>query len=94
MWAWAKLDTEGYITGMNHESYGDLSTTTNHSVWEFVEVWYWYDADSNTRWGRIYLNDVQVGGDTNFGLGAPAAGYIQLIAGKYNHYIDDVEVWA
>ena len=78
-----------------HGTYGTISATHGATgTWICYEVYLWYDAASNTKWGRIKKGGVQEGADTNFGAGAPAAGAIELYAADINTNIDDVEVYA
>jgi len=85
--AWVKTyATSSYGTGystaiLRHPSYGDFTIqqaaatdTTVNNPWEKFRVWLWYDAASNTKFGRLekWVTDawVQQGTDTNFGSGA------------------------
>ena len=93
---WVNVDTAyaGYLIGIGHQSYTSLSTVTTANVWELIEAWFWYDAGSNTRWGRLFRSGVQVGADTNCGAGAPGNGKVRLYSNSRQHYMDELEIWA
>lgn len=67
-----------------HSSYGSIDTLTyaTNATWEKFKFTFWYDIDSNTKWGRLekYVASAwaQQGTDTNFGSGSPASGAISL----------------
>jgi len=75
----------------------------NENEWVKFKVTYWYDATSNTKWGRIekWIDSawVQQGGDINYGAGSPAAGSLSLkmvasSAHEGRAWFDEVEVSA
>ena len=87
--------TRGYAgTGIKHLSYGMMGNTLAFAAWGFMEAFFWYDPGTNTKWGRLFRDGGQVGSDINYGVGAPAAGAIQLYCVSSSMYIDQLEIWS
>lgn len=87
-------------------SYGALVLTNSaNNTWERFKVSFWYDSNSNTKWGRVERWNgaawVQIGSDTNFGVESPAAGSMYIEgrgisdgAASYSVWFDEVEVYS
>ena len=82
-----------------HLSYGNLTATHLTDQWEKWRATFWYDTPNNTKWGRMEYwsvdHWVQIGTDTNFGLGEPSTNSIR-IGGQlayYRMWYDDIEVY-
>lgn len=96
--AWVRVHYQSTIntkTIINHSSYGDLQMYVSAiDTWEKLKVMFWYDIESNTKFGRVYkwsgTDWTQYGTDTNFGAGSPAAGSIAL---KVWSNLNDAEAW-
>jgi len=100
---WCRNTPEGVgYEGIIHSSYGTLSLQSYYtaSTWERFKATFWYDAPSNTRWGRLEKWNgsawIQQGTDTNFGAGSPATGSLQLRSYGTNNYgwFDELEVYS
>lgn len=90
-----------------HPGYGILSYRPylDYGVWQRFRLSFWYDAGTNTRWGRVEREEngswVKKENDTNFGTGSPASGsfyfygQIYWITVPYNfHWLDAVEAYS
>jgi len=104
---WARSETKSNaMPYVGHASYGILECTNSaDATWERFKVSFWYDASSLTRWGRVERWNgaawVQIGTDTNFGAGAPAAGAIFIESYKLltqfvytSNWFDELEVYS
>ncbi len=86
-------------------SYGYLSVKYGEDEnWLKYKVSFWYDANSNTKWGRVERWDgstwIHVGGDVNLGIGSPSAGSLVLrskldlvYGAPVDRWFDEVEVY-
>ncbi len=83
---WARSE---YLTFVNpyagHVSYGNVPLANSaNDTWERFRVTFWYDATTNTKWGRGERWSgsawVQIGSDVNFGVGSPSNGSIYLMS--------------
>ena len=92
---------------ITHSAYGGIAFVPDtQAEWQKFKATFWYDADSDIKWGRVekWIDSawVQQGTDLNMGSGSPSAGSISLrgLSGAVNHgsYLsirfDEVEVSA
>ncbi|MDP2754429.1 MAG: hypothetical protein Q8P40_08575 [Nitrospirota bacterium] len=105
LWVYTNVTTHQNISA-NLASYGSrLMTVASNTTWEKHRVSFWYDTTTNTKWGRderwVASAWVQIGTDTNFGSGSPAASALSLrtdgiVVGSSNNYtwFDEVEVYS
>lgn len=89
-----------------HSSYGSIDTLgyATDITWEKFRSTFWYDIDSDTKWGRldkwVASAWVQQGTDINFGTGSPSAGAISLegkgVQSKHSQVVwfDEVEIFS
>lgn len=100
---WGYRGNAGANPIIRHSSYGDLyCTNSTNTTWERFRVTYWYDATTNTKWGRVERWSgsawVQIGSDTNFGTGSPAAGSLILVGHSTTTlsytWFDELEVYS
>ena len=90
---------------VGHANYGELICSNSATAtWQRFRTSFWYDATSNTKWGRVERWDdgawVQIGTDTNYGTGSPGAGaiYLKTVGNPFtaasNCYFDELEVYS
>ena len=102
MYMWLRATGTSYVKPRcGGTAYGYLEPTSGVGLtWSYHRLTFWYDLGSNTKFGRYEKwndpNWTQIGTDTNFGAGAPAANSFYLgTYGSGNHsvWFDDVELW-
>lgn len=90
-----------------HTSYGEVPLSNSATgIWERFRVTFWYDAGTNTKWGRGERWNgsawIQIGGDISYGAGSPANGSIYLkaftntggAASYEDYWFDELEVYS
>jgi len=94
-------------TYIKHNSYADVQCImAAYNTWEKHRVTFWYDATTNTKWGRDERWTggawVATGSDVNCGAGSPSPGSIVLHSWGYissgyltaRSWFDELEVSA
>lgn len=103
--AWVRTVNNAVAPSIGLVNYGVIRFNVSPDTWEHHRATFWYDPDTNTKWGRAEKWDgsswVQVGGDYNFGYDAPITGalYIEgcttrhLGDGWFNVWFDELEIY-
>lgn len=102
-WGYVSIQPSNQYNAVNMSSYGDISCwlIQGHETWEHFRTTFWYDADNDTKYGRLEMEVasvwVQQGNDINFGTGSPALSDLVLKARVFGDthlvYFDYVEVY-
>jgi hypothetical protein len=110
LWTRTQISAEGWATSTLYvglSTYGYVSVTPSiRNEWQKFRATFWYDASSNTKWGRTEKWTggawVQEGGDVNCGAGSPANGSLILrhvhqgnTGGHWSYgWFDELEVYS